>query len=112
MLHYIKLCSNDLSIVAEQQGLRNRETHRMQSFLDPKLSVHLQTNSKSEILSGTCTVCLNINIQVVSLYNKLNMNILYIFACCINPKKLICQYSFNIKVICINSFNILCLRFC
>lgn len=65
MLHHIELCSNDLSISAEQQRLRNRETHRIQSFLDPKLPVHLQTNSKSEIPSDTCTVCYKNNISVV-----------------------------------------------
>lgn len=48
VFHHIKLCSNDLSIGAEQQRLRNRESHRIQSFLDPKLPVHLQTNSKSK----------------------------------------------------------------
>lgn len=44
VLHQIKLCSNDLSISAEQQRLRNRETNRIQSFLDPELPVHLQNN--------------------------------------------------------------------
>lgn len=62
MLHHIKLCSNNFSISAEQQGLRNRETHGIQSFLDPKLPVHLQAISKSEI---TCTVCYKNNISVV-----------------------------------------------
>lgn len=56
MLHHVKLCSNYFSIGTEKQRLRNRETQRMQSFLDTKLPLHLQANIKSENPSDTCAI--------------------------------------------------------